>query len=79
MTTTTRPTARRRTVYGATGQPVASLNPARSVWLGSLLAECEHNHVYVVSENWPADDTACPRCRLLGVSPGAGEGNHDAD
>jgi len=68
MTTTTRaPSARRRIVYGAAGQPVASLNPARSVWLSSLLAECERGHCYVLPENWPADDTACPRCRLLGL------------
>lgn len=68
MTTTTRaPSARRRIVYGATGQPVASLNPARSVWLGSLLAECGHDHVYLLPEDWPKDDSGCPRCRVLGL------------
>jgi len=69
MTTIARaPAARRRIVYGATGQPIATVNPARSTWLSSLLAECDAGHCYLVPEGWPADDTGCPRCKLLGIT-----------
>jgi hypothetical protein len=69
MTSTTRRTAaRRRTVFGDDGTPIATIHPARSVWLSSLLAECERGHCYVLPENWPADDTGCPRCRKLGLA-----------
>lgn len=53
-------------VFGSDGRQVASVNPARSVWLDRLLAECDHGHVYVL----PDDDLlieACPRCRVMGL------------
>ncbi len=72
MTATTRRAAegRRRVVFGEHGTPIATINPTRSTWLGSLLAECEHTHVYLLPDDpkaWLATDAACPRCRLLGL------------
>ena len=71
MTTTTRRSAEaRRPVYGEHGRPIATIHPTRSSWLGSLLQECEHNHISIVPDDpkaWLATDAACPRCRLLGL------------
>ncbi len=68
MTATTRPTARRRTVFGDDGTPIASIAPTRPDYLGTLLSECQFNHIYILPEGWPADDTGCPRCRALGLA-----------
>ena len=73
MTTTTRRSSdgRRRVVFGEAGTPIATINPTRSAWLGSLLAECEHNHVYLLPDDpkaGQATDAACPRCKLLGIT-----------
>ena len=72
MTTTTRRSAEgRRPVYGADGTPIATISPTRSTWLGSLLTECEHNHISIVPDDlagWLATDAVCPRCTLLGLA-----------
>ena len=60
----------RRKVFGEDGTPIATIHPTRSTWLGSLLAECEHHHVYLLPDDpkaWLATDAACPRCRRLGL------------
>ncbi len=70
MTTTTRRSAEgQRPVYGEHGKPIATISPTRSTWLGSLLAECERSHIYVLPadvQQWGAVDAVCPRCRVLG-------------
>jgi len=73
MTTTTRRSAegRRTVVFGDDGTPIATIHPTRSAWLGSLLAECDHGHCYLVPDDavaWLATDAACPRCRVLGLA-----------
>ena len=70
LTTTTRRSAegRRTVVFGEHGTPIATVSQARAVSFPSLLAECDFAHVYILPENWPADDTGCPRCRLLGLA-----------
>jgi hypothetical protein len=72
MTTTTRRSAEgRRKVFGEAGTPIATIHPTRSTWLGSLLQECEHNHISLVPDDpkaWLATDAACPRCRKLGLA-----------
>ncbi len=69
MTTTTRRSAEgQRPVYGEHGKPIATISPTRSTWLGSLLAECTHGHIYVVPDDWLATDAVCPRCKLLGLA-----------
>ncbi len=70
MTATTRRLAEgRRPVYGEHGTPIATISPTRSTWLGSLLAECERSHIYVLPadvQQWGTVDAVCPRCRVLG-------------
>jgi len=70
MTTTTRRSAegRRKVVFGDDGAPIATIHPTRSSWLGSLLAECTHGHIYVVPADWLATDAVCPRCKMLGLA-----------
>jgi hypothetical protein len=68
---TTRTTERRRTIFGQHGEPIATVNPARSTWLRSLLAECDAGHCYLVPDDpkaWLATDAICPRCKLLGLA-----------
>ena len=52
----------RLNVYGASGEVIATVNHARSEWLGTLLAECDRHHVYVLTDAV----VGCPRCRVLG-------------
>jgi len=78
MTTTTprRPASRGLPIYGATGQPIATVRQARSDYFTNLLAECHRHHIYVLPDDpadWLAEDAGCPRCRVLGHTPGGGE------
>ena len=68
MTTTT--PRRGLPVYGSHGQPIATVSQSRSVYLTSLLAECNHHHVYLLPDDvkaWLAVDVVCPCCKLLGL------------
>jgi len=80
--TTRRPASRDLPIYGQHGQPIATVSQTRATYLSSLLAECERGHVYVLPANlaeWLAADAGCPRCRVLGHTPGGNEGNPHAD
>jgi len=69
MTTTTH--RRGLPVFGQHGQAIATVSQARSVYFTSLLAECEHHHMYLVPDDvkaWLATDATCPRCKLLGLA-----------
>jgi hypothetical protein len=83
MTTTTKPPtsrgADRRKVYGEHGEPIATVSSARVNYLGTLLSQCEFDHIYVLPESVDDWDRGCPRCRVLGLAPGDSARNHDGD
>lgn len=59
-------------VYEAGCRVIATVNSAKSRWLGTLLAECERVHIYVLPSDpvlWHTADAGCPRCRVLDGGP----------